>query len=493
MREQNNMHQYGKRIPRPRTWGLAVVFLLAFSVSYAPAGMENRTQTAAEELEDLLSSDDDILSAPSVKKKTAPKPDPTPKPAKKKKKKKSVKGEKKTAAPEGHEEQATTQASQQQAHVPEAPSPCGFSTGMDKTSPKLIFQPPLPERRVLDNGLVCHVLEDREVPMFHTVVMVKAGFMAEPAGKDRLSLLTARVLRAGGSRDLKGMDFENALSDVGATIEVSVDEEAVTATLHAPADQAGESIALLTQLIFDPAFPEEAFNRHKASLLRIGPIGAENKVGRSETKRQLFGEKSFLARARNPVETESIQLDDVLAFYQERYKPHNMIVGISGDLGADALFSIVRQAFGDVPESGPPLPEGIDDYPSSPGTYKIRQGPSAAVMGFRIPSRSSQDIAAYQALTEFLRASGFDRRPASGLTAEASGLRFWVELHHHLDLPGGLILGTQDGVGDAVLQLGSLRKQLSVIAANPIPSRLMLKVKNTLLWKFIFPIDNRFH
>ena len=61
------------------------------------------------------------------------------------------------------------------------------------------FSPPKPERVVLDNGLTVYYLEDRELPLVNISLVVGAGSIFEPPGKEGLAEITGDVMRTGGA------------------------------------------------------------------------------------------------------------------------------------------------------------------------------------------------------------------------------------------------------------------------------------------------------
>jgi len=92
----------------------------------------------------------------------------------------------------------------------------------------------------------------------------------------------------------------------------------------------------------------------------------------------------FLARhygdhpyARNPLGTEEsvrgTTRQEVVDFYQRVSDPRNLVIAVSGDIGTDDAFSIVRKAFGDLPRREGFVPPGPIPVPVEKGIRRIEE------------------------------------------------------------------------------------------------------------------------
>lgn len=83
------------------------------------------------------------------------------------------------------------------------------------------FEPPTPERVVLDNGMVVMLIEDHELPLVEATALIRTGSRLEPADKVGLAGLTGTVLRSGGTETMPSDELNAFLENRAASIETS--------------------------------------------------------------------------------------------------------------------------------------------------------------------------------------------------------------------------------------------------------------------------------
>ena len=82
-----------------------------------------------------------------------------------------------------------------------AESPEGFRQELAQLKfDPIRFNPPVPERITLENGLVVYLLEDHELPVIHVSSVVRVGSVYEPPELAGLASITGTVMRTGGTK-----------------------------------------------------------------------------------------------------------------------------------------------------------------------------------------------------------------------------------------------------------------------------------------------------
>src|ERR1043165_8627284 len=111
-------------------------------------------------------------------------------------------------------------------------------------------------RVILSNGVTALLMEQHEVPIVSFSVLISAGSVEDPPGREGLASLTAELLRRGtksrsAEQIASELDFLGGLMDFDAGLDFSAGE----AEFLAKDSAAG--LALVADVLFQPAFPKE--------------------------------------------------------------------------------------------------------------------------------------------------------------------------------------------------------------------------------------------
>jgi zinc protease len=293
----------------------------------------------------------------------------------------------------------------------------------------------------LKNGMTILLMEQHEVPLVSFSIIVKAGSVADPAGKEGLAALTAGLLRKGaGGRTADQISAD--LDFVGGQLDTGAGLDNTACTAEFVKKDIDKGLGLLGDVILSPAFPQaEVTKLIKQSIDGIisakdqaqGVIGVYFNAylyGKHPYGRPANGDEKSLA---------SITRDDVIKFYQTYYTPANTILAAVGDFNSLELEKQLSQKFGSWPEKTTPevsLPEVspqqgkrllLVDKPDSTQTYYqignigiARNNPDRVYLnvlntlfGGRFTSMLNDGLRVSSGLTYGARSS-FDQRKARG-------------------------------------------------------------------------------
>jgi zinc protease len=116
------------------------------------------------------------------------------------------------------------------------------------------------ERARLTNGLtVLHAHLPGRALLAATLI-VPGGGWTEPTDQAGVTVLTARALTEGTERR-DAIEFIEASERLGAEIHADASWEALTASMEVPRSRFGDALALLAEMMFEPAFPGEEVDR----------------------------------------------------------------------------------------------------------------------------------------------------------------------------------------------------------------------------------------
>jgi len=122
------------------------------------------------------------------------------------------------------------------------------------------FEFPAVRSDALPNGLGLRVARLPRLPVVASALVIPAGestLAEELAGH---AVLTGEALE-GGTRARSGSELAEALEGIGAALHVSVGWDATTVSLSCLADRWEEALALLAEVVLQPAFAEEEVAR----------------------------------------------------------------------------------------------------------------------------------------------------------------------------------------------------------------------------------------
>ena len=250
------------------------------------------------------------------------------------------------------------------------------------------------------NKLTSEFLPLEGNPLVQFKILVKVGSSNDPTGKEGLTQLTFSMLANGGTKAMTYEDITKAFYPLAASVSVRVDKEmsVFSGTIHR--DNLEKYYAIFKEMLLNPGFREDDFNRLKTNLLDfLGKTIINNmdeQFGKEILSLMLYEGHPYHQIPAGSVETVSgITLEDVKAFYKEQMVQGNITVGLAGGYPADfpakvtADFSALPQSF--TPRLSLPaqsLPQGLQFIIAD------KQTPATAIsMGFPVTiNRSSKDF-----------------------------------------------------------------------------------------------------
>jgi zinc protease len=206
-------------------------------------------------------------------------------------------------------------------------------------------------RSVLSNGLTVLVAENREVPLVTMEVLVRAGSMDDPTGKEGLADLAATMLRRGaGERDAQA--FARAIDDVGGTLSTGAGVETSFAQAEFLASDLELGLSLLGDMLMSPRFDSEEVARgvRQAVAARQQSLDDPSRLANDEMQIELFKGHPYghptdgLASA-----LESLTREDVRDFASRYWTAANTVLAIVGDVDAGQVVRQIEEEFGRWP------------------------------------------------------------------------------------------------------------------------------------------------
>ncbi|HTJ77899.1 MAG TPA: pitrilysin family protein [Rariglobus sp.] len=211
-----------------------------------------------------------------------------------------------------------------------------------------------PERMVLPNGLVLLVQQDASAPVASVQVWAKTGSIHENTQLGAgLSHYLEHMLFKGTTRRA-GREISTTVQAHGGNINAYTTFDRTVYYIDLPSEHVGVAIDILADAVLHSSLPADEVAREKDVILREIAMCQDDPDDR-------LGEALFSTAFREhpyryPIighrdVFSNVGREDLMAYYQARYVPNNLVVVIAGDVDVAAVRALVEQHFGSAPRA----------------------------------------------------------------------------------------------------------------------------------------------
>jgi Predicted Zn-dependent peptidases len=274
--------------------------------------------------------------------------------------------------------------------------------------PPKVSLPPIVTRQ-LANGLKLMIVEQHELPLADFILVVGRGGTVDPAAKEGAANLTASMLTE-GTTDRTSLQIADQIAFLGINLGSSSSWDASTVSLHTPTAQLDSSLALFSDVVLRPAFPDQDFQRVKKTRLTnlIQLKDRPTAIADQAYAAILYGSNHPYGHPLIGTEASvtGMTTADLRSFYNSNFVPNNSTLIIVGDVTPAQIEKKIDALFGGW-KQGAVAPYSFPDAPKGgPTTVYLIDKPGAAQSSFRIGSvgvpRSTKDYFALNVLNTIL-------------------------------------------------------------------------------------------
>jgi predicted Zn-dependent peptidase len=200
----------------------------------------------------------------------------------------------------------------------------------------------------LKNGMTLLLMEQHEVPIISFNLLIRAGSVADPAGKEGLASLVAGLLRK-GTKTRSADQLSTELDFIGGLLGASATYDYTGGFAEFVKKDIGKGLELMSDVLLNPTFPEDEVT--KLIKQRIDGIKSAKDQAQAVIttyfSSYLYGSHPY-ARPTGGDEKSlaAITRDDVVKFYQAHYSPSSMILAVAGDFPAADMERRLTDVFG---------------------------------------------------------------------------------------------------------------------------------------------------
>jgi zinc protease len=187
----------------------------------------------------------------------------------------------------------------------------------------------------LENGIRVAGIENTEVPLVQFDVIIAGGLLMENIDKVGVSNLLARMMTQ-GTRNKTPLELEEAIQQLGASVNVFAGTEEITITVNTLAKNYPQTVALVKEIILEPRWDTKEFERIKQSVISQlkQQEGEPNSLAQNQYNELIYGRSNI--RSRNILGTSasvnSITIDDLKNYYANNISPSVTRINVVGAL-----------------------------------------------------------------------------------------------------------------------------------------------------------------
>lgn len=185
----------------------------------------------------------------------------------------------------------------------------------------------------LENGMQVFGIENNELPLVQFTIEIEGGLLLENTSKTGVSNLMADLMTR-GTANKTPEELEEAIAELGATINVNAGRQTVTISGNTLSKNYQKTLDLVGEILLEPRWDEKEFDLAKQSTLsQIAQQSANpNSIASNAYNKLLYGEDHILSfnSIGTTASVESITLQDLKDYYNAYISPSVadfMIVG----------------------------------------------------------------------------------------------------------------------------------------------------------------------
>ncbi len=282
-----------------------------------------------------------------------------------------------------------------------------------KPTAPLQFSPPKIQEARLSGGARVFLLEDHDVPLVRVFLSFRGGAVYDPPEKAGLAQVTGLAWRTGGTAARSPQALDEALEKKGIELSLSLGRDKGGASLSVLTPQVEEGLAILSQLVREPAFRQDRVDWAAAQVANgIRREGDEpESLAFRELRRALYR-----GHPRGVVATEEtvkrVTRDDALDLHRRLLSQGAWVIGVAGDFRAEQILADLEREFGKLPGDGTAFPRLAAPPPPAPRVILVPKPlPQSTVLWARLgPNRTSPEFYALDLADYAVGSGGFQCR-----------------------------------------------------------------------------------
>ncbi|WP_370283866.1 M16 family metallopeptidase [Pseudooceanicola sp.] len=262
-----------------------------------------------------------------------------------------------------------------------------------------------------DGGITAWLVEEHSIPFTALELRFRGGTSLDAPGKRGATYLMAGLLEEGaGELDSRG--FAKAAEELAASFDYDAYDDTFTVSAKFLSENRDAAVDLLRSSLIEPTFPDEAVERVRAQVLSIirSSLSDPDDIAGEAFAKAIYGDHPYATAGEGTLESvAALTRDDIVEAWQNALVKDRLYIGVVGDITAEELKVLLDDLLGDMPQSGPELPE-LAELTFDGGTHVVEFDTPQSVAIFGQPGMAQDDpdfFAAYL-LNTIIGGGGFE-------------------------------------------------------------------------------------
>lgn len=341
------------------------------------------------------------------------------------------------------------------------------------------------------------LIADPQLPMVSLhLTFLYAGSVSDPDGKaGRANLATQLLMEGAGDND--GQEFRQLLESKAIKMGASASQDNLSVSVKTLSEHLPEAMRLLTLLLTEPVFDDEAFTR-KQEEIRTDIRQASEDPGWLASKK--WAEKAYgnhpYARTLEGTEDSlnALSRSDAVAWHEQALAQDRLRIAAVGDVTAEKLTQLLQPLITALPETSRlaiPADAPLPPLGLAPIVVEKEVPQSVAIFGMPTLKRSDPDFYAAYLLNHILGGGSLTSRLSRAIREE-KGLAYYASsslaLSHFSSLLMGSFATRNEQIGAAVAELQAV---LQRAATEGITANELKNAKAYLTGSFPLELDSQ--
>lgn len=305
-------------------------------------------------------------------------------------------------------------------------------------------------------GINAWVVEEPSIPFVALEIRVRGGASLEtPDKRGAVNLMMA--LLEEGSGDLTAQEFQTQREGLAASFGYRASDDTIALSAQFLTENQDAALALFKQSLINPRFDQDAIDRVRAQV--ISGINSDakspNRIAGAAFDAAAFGDHPYGSSMDGTVETVTgLTQQDMMTAHRNALTRDRLFVSVVGDVTADEVGIMLDNLLGDLPATGPDLPDDVGFGLAGGITVIDFETPqSVALFGHAGIKRDDDDFFAAFIMNQILGAGGFESRLMDEVR-EKRGLTYGISTFlvpkFHAEMMLGQVASSNATIAEAI-------------------------------------------
>jgi zinc protease len=217
------------------------------------------------------------------------------------------------------------------------------------------FKPAVPTSFTLANGLKATFIDFGSVPKITIAISVRAGALND-GERTWLSDLTADLMKE-GTTNKTAEQISDAAAAMGGEVNIGVGSDQTTLSMDVLSEYGAEAIALLSEILTRPQFPESELARIRQNYLRNLSVQLASPQAQADAafSALLFPNHPYGRVFPSEQQLQSYSIGDIRDFYMNNFGAQRTRIYVAGKFDRASIEAAIRRHLGGWVEGPSPL------------------------------------------------------------------------------------------------------------------------------------------